>query len=447
MRRAVGILMAAVVALVSACTDDESRRSRGNSSAPDPVSGGHAVVGVHGEPPTFDPYAPNATDLTRALVRPLYPSLFRVTPNGDIAADLADQLQGSGNRVRVRLAPARWSNGRPITARDVVASVLDATPPSGFAQVTSARVLSRQSVELRGPVRDWKATLARAAFVLPGGRASAPGGIFGGPYVLRKLVPGLKAVYVTNPRWNGEAPYLQRFTVTYVTSLLMMIRLLEDGRLDAAALPSSVNLDERLEEIGLRFAAALGYESVVLDFSSSGLARAERVAIAARVPLKLMQEGLIRDDGRISRTLFPTPESAGGGFGGDLGAGTRPGDAPLLLAPAGDELLQLIQRVIDARLDGRGVDVDLVRIVPSELYGGAAPVAGIQVVRAGGGPGAKDPRGALRTLDRYPLFQVETVTAWRPGLRGVVVNPTTEGPLHNVHRWWWAEGRRPGPGL
>jgi hypothetical protein len=98
--------------------------------------------------------------------------------------------------------------------------------------------------------------------------------------------------------------------------------------------------------------------------------------------------------------------------------------------------------VIDARLDDRGVDLQLVRLAPSELYGGSSPVAGIEVLRASGGPGGRDSPAARKSLDRYPLFQVETVMAWRSGLHGIEVNPTLEGPLDNLQQWWWSNGER-----
>jgi hypothetical protein len=441
-------LAASVFLAVAACTDDTNGGAKepARPRSEEPIAGGNAVVGVLGEPPTLDPYAPDATDLTRALVRPVYPSLFRVGPNGAIVPDLATDMNAFRGRAVVRLAPRRWSNGRGITARDVVATVLRAIPPSGFARVRSARAVSRRIVQLRGPVQNWRATLASSAFVLPGGRPSEPGGAFGGPYVIRKVVPGLEVVYARNPQWE-QAPYLRRLTVTYVTSLLMMTRLLEDGRLDAAAIPSSVNLDERLEEMGLNYDSALGYETVVLDFSSSGLSRAERAGIANRLPIRLMQEGLIRDDGRVARSLYPTPKSAAGPFGREFGRGAIPEGPVLLLAPSGDELLQLIQRVIDARLDERGVNFDLVRLVPSDLYGGTAPVSGVEVRRVAGGPGGDDARTSRRRLDRYPLFQVETLIAWRSGLHDIQVNPTFEGPLDGVHEWWWSTGRRSEAGL
>lgn len=446
MRRALGICLAAAVALAATCTEGSNETDPGGPGPEKPVAGGHVVVGVLGEPPTFDPYAPEATDLTRALVRPVYPSLFRVEPDGTIVPDLAADIEVLGGRARVRLKPARWSDGRAISARDVVATVVRAIPPSGFARVRSARVLSRRMVELRGPVRAWKSILARAAFVLPGGNPSEAGGVFGGPYSIRKIVPGLKTVYIRNRQWK-EAVYLPRVTVTYVTSTLMMVRLLEDGRLDAAAVPSSVNLDERLDDIGLQSHSGFGYETIVLDFAASGLTRAERVGIVGRIPTRLMAEGLIRDDGRATRSLNPTPKSAAGPFGREFGSGARPERTVLLLAPSGDELLQLIQRVLDARLDERGVNFDLVRVVPSDLYGGTAPVAGVEILRIAGGPGARSSSASRRTLDRYPLFQVETVMAWRSGLHGIEVNPTLEGPLHGVEGWWWTDGDRPGPGL
>jgi hypothetical protein len=443
-RRVVFICLTAAVVVASACTGSDQQGTDGGDqgSEPDkPVAGGHAIVGVFGEPPTFDPYAPDATDLTHALLRPVYRSLFRVGPDGAVVPDLAEDIETSGDRARVRLARARWSNGRSVTARDVVATVVRATPPSGFARVASARAIARRTIELRGPVRNWKATLARTSFVLPGGRHSEPGGVFGGPYVIRRIDPGLEVIYEPSRYWNPPS-YLKRVTVRFVTNLLMMLRLLEDGRLDAAALPSSVNLEDRLRQVDLNSESALGYETVVLDFASSGLSRAERVGIVNRLPMQLMQEGLIRDDGRISRTLYPTPESAAGPYGRVPGSGVIPAGQEVMLAPAGDELLQLIQRVIDARLDRLGVTLDLVRLVPSDLYGGHSPVAGIEVLRVAGGPGGRDSRAAVQSLNRYPLFLVETVIAWRSGLHGIEVNPTFEGPLDNLHEWWWTTGAR-----
>jgi ABC-type transport system substrate-binding protein len=121
--------------LLSGCTDSDS----GDGPKPRPSStislkaGGKLSFGVLGSPATLDPYSPVASDLTRELVRPLYPSLYRFLPDGSAVPYLARSLEESGSRAIVTLAEASWSNGKRITARDVAASVQRATEPSGFA--------------------------------------------------------------------------------------------------------------------------------------------------------------------------------------------------------------------------------------------------------------------------------------------------------------------------
>jgi len=76
----------------SACTGgDEGRPPDGASTTPTPPRepSGSVVVGVYGEPATLDPYSPLASESTWQLVRPVYPSLYRMAPDGSVEADLA----------------------------------------------------------------------------------------------------------------------------------------------------------------------------------------------------------------------------------------------------------------------------------------------------------------------------------------------------------------------
>ncbi|MBA3349908.1 MAG: hypothetical protein H0T12_05065, partial [Actinobacteria bacterium] len=212
---------------------------------------GGIVFGVLGNPATLDPYSPLATDLTYTLVRPLFPSLFRFGPEGRAVAMLARSTAETGSGVRITLRRARWSNGNAITARDVVATVRRAESPSGLAAVSSARALGSRRVELRGASKNWRRTLATAAPILPGGGGVRPGGVSGGPFRLSSFTPGLEAVYRPNPRWWGPEPDSDRITVQFVADLEIMLALLRSGRLDGAAPPSSVNLGQRLDAMGI----------------------------------------------------------------------------------------------------------------------------------------------------------------------------------------------------
>ena len=435
----------ATLLALGACTDDAASPDPGATASPDssapaggPEVGGSVVFGVLGEPPTLDPYARRATDLTHALVRPLYPSLFRWDPAGRAVPYLAESLDAVRGGVRVRLTQIRWSDGSPVTARDVVASIRRARPPSGFARIQNVRAAGPRTVLLGGRVEDWESTLATAAYVLPGGRASRPGGRFGGPFVLAGLRSGLQVVYEPNPTWVATGPYLDRLKVQFISGLSFLLELLERGDLDGAAVPSSVNLGERLAARDIEYAEALGWESVYLDFRSSGLDRGGRRAFVAAVDRGVLSEGIVRGDGRISNTLHPEP-GAGGSRGpfGRAGGGSITGAAGLLTGPGGDELVTLTQRIIQRQIERAGGALQIASAEPSAVYGGGrGDPGGVKVLRSGGVPGVSDPPGAVRTLHAYPLFHVETVIAFGAALKGVEVNPTIEGPLWNAELWW-----------
>src|SRR5687767_12923382 len=89
------------------------------TTAPPVPPRGAISIGVLGEPATFDPYSPLANDMTFWLARPLYPSLFRIAPDGSVTAELASSLRPSEAGVVIELRRSRWSNGDPVTAQDV----------------------------------------------------------------------------------------------------------------------------------------------------------------------------------------------------------------------------------------------------------------------------------------------------------------------------------------
>jgi hypothetical protein len=98
----------------------------------------------------------------------------------------------------------------------------------------------------------------------------------------------------------------------------------------------------------------------------------------------------------------------------------------------------LIQRMMQARLAKRGVDLELAVVEPHALYGGGEDIpGGVVIKRMAGVPGARNGSASVRTIGQFPLFQVETVIARDPRLRNVEVNPTIEGPLWNAEQWWW----------
>jgi hypothetical protein len=255
---------------------------------------------------------------------------------------------------------------------------------------------------------------------------------------VKSFTPGLRIVFERNRRWWGR-PALATLKVEFVQSLQVLMLLLGEGKLDAAAPPSSVNLDTRLDALGLRHSDSLGWESVQLRFTGNGLTLAQRRSLGAAVDRAQLARGFVRDEGRISTTLTPGP-----GAGGARGPWSQPVRAgvpvPLrvtLSAPSGDELLDLVQRALQLQMKTTAPDLELVSIDPQTFYGPWRVNNPTQVAltRVSSAPGPGSDMGAYRQARALPLFEVATVVAWRDGLTGPRADPTFDGPLWNAARW------------
>lgn len=389
-------------------------------------SGGKVTFAVLGEPPTLDPFSDRASDLTLTLARPVYRSLYRTRPDGAVEADLAHALTRRGrNSVLLRIGDARWSDGDPITARDVVRSVERARYPSGLEGL-EARATGPRAVELSGDVTgDWETRLADASFVVPG---RADGTVGSGPLVVTRYEPGLELVFERNPRYDGDPALLDRITVRFVATLEIMLELVGSGRVDAAAPPSAMNLDDRLDARDITFDAATGREAIVLELG--GIEDSElRAAVASAIDTKLIDEGLIRDEGRPvdnQRHIGDAGAEENGGDGAEIRLGTV----------SGDELLQLMQRIIQRNLSAGGVGAELVQVDPATFYGpwqNESPLdasLGREIV------GSSRGMRAAADLSWVPLFVVDSFVIWNEGLAGPVAHGGLDGPLWNAEEWW-----------
>ncbi|MGH2817193.1 MAG: ABC transporter substrate-binding protein [Actinomycetota bacterium] len=436
-RRILPIALAAVALALAGCTAaDDPTIEPGRpppTGAPDRATdrSGRIVVGLPGEPPTLDPYSPVASELTWEVVRPVYPSLYRLLPDGNVEPALATSIDAGRTSARVTIRQAFWSDGSPITARDVVRSVGRARSPSGFARIDSARARGRRVVVLRGRVRSWQRALATVAFVLPDGKVDRS--IAGGPLRIKSMIPGLELVYGPNRKWWGSVG-VREVVVRYTRGVEMLLALLERRRIDVASIPTSVNLEERLDELGLEHAAALGWDSIYLDIGGAGFSDSEVASVFASIDREVIQEGLIRDDGRITSSLDPAPGPESSKI---LATGRRdslPTGTIQLATALGDELLEIMQRIVQTQVQSGDLEVELVSIEPSDFYGDwmIDDPTDLALRRASGAPGERGhpPRG-----ESLPLFHVERVGAWLQGVAGIRPNPTYDGLLWNVEEW------------
>lgn len=400
-------------ALLGACTPSVEEAGPGPVTTP-PNVGGSLEIGVLGEPETLDPYAPEASDLTYALVRPVFPMPYQMRPDGSVGPELASSLDVRGRTARLTLDRREWSNGKPITARDVVASIERATPPSGFAAIESARARGPRVVEMRADLSDWEKTLARGAFVLPRGRLIG-GNVSGSSFKFATYDRGRSLTYEPNDA-AVEPPLLDELKVTFVQSTDLLVRLLDEGELDVAAVPMSVNLDDRLDELGISYEDPVGSERVVLSFHPDRVPSTSARALVDKIDARNLVESFVRDDGELLAPPGATGEAA-------------PQELSIA-APEGDELLTLLQRALQLDLQRSGITVELITAPVSTIYGSWSldPSADVLLLRSL----TDDETDGFR----WPLASVATTVAWRDGVHGISVNPSLEGPLWNARDWW-----------
>jgi hypothetical protein len=224
-------------------------------------------------------------------------------------------------------------------------------------------------------------------------------------------------------------------TVRFVETLRQLVGLLEARRLHAAAPPSLVNLEAILGP-RIRLERAVGWESVFLDFKGSSLDASERASIARGIDREALVEAFVRDSGEV---LDQLPAALGGGTARALPIGRPPTRRVQIAIPSGDELLELMQEAIFSQLDAIGVEADLVGVDQTTLYGAwkRSNPTDAALRRGTGGPSfVSDGNERGGEMETYPLFRVASFVATSRDVHGPVPNPTFEGPLWNVERWW-----------
>jgi peptide/nickel transport system substrate-binding protein len=175
--------------------------------------------------------------------RSVYESLVRFDRDLRLRPGLAERWSNPDERSYrfVIRSGVRFSDGRPLTAADVVAS-LEANRKGWVTRdylqaVESVRALGEREVEIRTRV-PYLALLTRLPWgpVLPReavehGLSPAPGT---GPYRVERWDPGRGYVFVRNPHHDRGAPFFERVVHTVVPDDAERMALVERGEADAA---------------------------------------------------------------------------------------------------------------------------------------------------------------------------------------------------------------------
>jgi peptide/nickel transport system substrate-binding protein len=238
------------------------------------------VLGTLEEPETLDPAfteSSGAQEIARLLFRDLteFGDDWTVHPSLAEAGPAIETTTSAAMRVHWRLRPnLRWSDGEPLTSRDVVFGHLIASdptldvaalrPPKEIARVLYISPLEF-SVEWSEPNAGYDAPrlhaiLPRHAYPDPKtsprpfrGLARAP--ISNGPFRIRSWSPGQYLVLEPNPNWPLDRPRLETITFRFFKTEDSFEAELATGGIDALGEASGMSI-ERAEGLAERLSGS-----------------------------------------------------------------------------------------------------------------------------------------------------------------------------------------------
>ncbi|MCL6596848.1 MAG: hypothetical protein K6V73_11685 [Firmicutes bacterium] len=399
--------------------------------------------------------------------------LYVATPAGGYAPDLARSWQTSaGGRVwRYALDPrARWTDGRRVTARDVVwsleayRSARDASPlRAAFSVLAWARALGPQEVEvgLRRPWPGWMGLLAEVPILpAPTGSRGAAIAPTDGPYrLVRWDRAGGSVALAANPGYFRTPPHVPELVLRAMAPAAALAAL-RRGTVQVAILPPAWTAAVRASpSLVAHLVPGRGLDLLVMRTVRGPLAQADvRRALAlatqraALVPILCGGPGAV-PGGPWPPALAPSPPpppydpaaarallAAAGWTPGPGGVRRRGGRALRVVVLYAGGSMTVASALAHMAAQWRRVGVGLVprpvdfAALSARLRSGAFQAAALG---AAFGVGA-DPRALVQGAGKtayLPLAACASLVATGADLRGFVPNP--QGPdLYQPQRWF-----------
>ena len=376
---------------ISGDGDTAARNGTSTSTvAPAAGSGGPAAgtirLGVPEEPASLNPFNPRSrTAAGAAVLGAVLPQLFRVDPAGRTVGWLADDASvraapdGSTATFSLR-AGARWSDGAPITGDDLRFTLETIRgrawpgPRAGYDRLTAVeRNQGEVTFRFDGPFPGWRRLFSGADFVLPAHRlagtdlrtvwADGPD-IFGGPFRLGLVTPGLSVVLERNDAWGGDPARAPAIAALVVPDARTMEQLLARRELDVAWPPVGAN------RIG-RFRALPGVDVSVAEpggalgalvANADALSPERRRAFLGLANRDRFVDVLLAGEADRAASLSgPGPGAGAWAVAGAEPAGGRLADAvaTTLVTAEEDQLGPLVGRVLQSGARAAGASVEL----------------------------------------------------------------------------------------
>jgi hypothetical protein len=420
--------------------------------ASEPPHGGVVRLAVWSEPD------PNLDTLAGAAVRSLvYPQLFEAAPNGAWLAGVVEpgsDVDGPEFRSAVfRLrSNASWSDGTPITAADLERSA-DGTFVVGVEVDNNGLI----TVYFNQPLLNWRRLWSGDAAITP-----AAAGLYGGPFIISSLTPGLETVLVPNKAWWGAGPYLDELRLLVVPDQQVQMELFANGEVDVIApMPDTGRLPTLGAIAAERFDVAAGdgwWFGLTVD--PDQVALRNRVLLADAADVGSLTSALLK--GEVARlddlSSYPNADSVlDGPF--DPPPLSRLAEAVSLVSPNDLPVADVAHRAVLLPIRSAGGAVPELREATSadaEVWGTtAAAYLGLHYDGPGGpcwtcrfaatdevamrlaDGGAAAPTAVLEAEGVVdPWWRPIVAVAWADGIHGVVANGWSITPAWNAEQWW-----------
>jgi peptide/nickel transport system substrate-binding protein len=348
-------------------------------------------LGVKTDALTLDPIATSDNPSIWAQLL-LYDTLVRPAPDGKtLEPGLAESWQGNGDGTEFifHLRPAKFSDGTPVTAADVVASLKRAASAGSqwgrfFKPITGFAVIDDRTVKLTldkpfTPLLNNLALFSSA--IIPAKQAEAaklpdtPTG--SGPFVMQEWRHGDRMVLARNPNyWQTGKPSLDEVDLVVVGEDNSRVLQLQSGDLDATILVP-FNLVSQLKanpDLQVGGASVFRSDFVMLNARKKPFDdQRVRQALNYATDRQGLVDGVLAGNGTVASSAMPAmacrdPKLAA--YPHDIAkarallqqAGLAEGFAATMLVPSGDATAQQVAVALQSDLAKIGVRITLQQI-------------------------------------------------------------------------------------
>jgi peptide/nickel transport system substrate-binding protein len=226
----------------------------------------------------------------------VYPFLVQYGPKLQITPDFARswQVTDGGDTITFQTrSGARWSDGKPLTARDAawtistvlkfqsgptaseagaVNDITSATAPNATTLVVHYKHPSADALPaLQGmpilPEHIWSPLATGKGTQLKTFANSAPI-VAGGPFSLVSYKQGQVALFQPNPRWWGPRPHISGFGIQFFTDSDAMIQALRNHQIDATEgepLPPTAISALRGDKLTIAQTTGFGFRNFIIN--------------------------------------------------------------------------------------------------------------------------------------------------------------------------------------